>query len=35
VPFFGSKTMAKFEVFAFSVGFIVTGMLTLVALPLA
>jgi hypothetical protein len=33
--FAGRKTMAKFEVFAFSVCFIATGLLTLVALPLA
>jgi hypothetical protein len=34
-PFAGRTTMAKFEVFAFSVCFIATGLLTLVALPLA
>jgi hypothetical protein len=31
----GSRTMAKVEALAFSVGFIMTGFLTLVALPLA
>ena len=29
------KNMAKFEAFAFAVGFVATGFLTLVALPLA
>jgi hypothetical protein len=31
----GAKTMQKFEMLAFSAGFILTGFLTLVALPLA
>ena len=30
-----SKSMAKFEAFAFTVGFVMTGFVTLVALPLA
>ena len=31
----GAETMAKIETLAFAVGFIMTGFLTLVALPLA
>ncbi len=30
-----SKSMAKFEAFAFAFGFVMTGFVSLVALPLA
>jgi hypothetical protein len=34
-PLSGRKTMAKFEALAFGISFVMTGILSLVALPLA